>query len=61
MRKVILSVTTVTLIAAGLSIGSMIQAASRPTTAQATGTLSPHDMMMKLGKDLAVDQPGNLF
>jgi hypothetical protein len=61
MRKIILSVTTVVLIAAGLSLGSMIQASSRPTAAQAAGTLSPHEMMVKLGKDLAVETPGNLF
>jgi hypothetical protein len=61
MRKIILSVTTIVVIAAGISVGSMIQAASRPTTALAAGTLSPHEMMVRLGKDLAVQNQENLF
>ena len=60
MRKIILSLTTIVVIAAGISIGSMIQAASRPT-ASAAGTLSPYEMMVKLGKDLAVQNQENLF
>ena len=61
MRKIILSLTTIVVIAAGISVGSMIQAASRPTTASVAGTLSPHEMMVKLGKDLAVQNQENLF
>jgi len=55
MRKIILSVTTILLIAAGISIGSMIQAASRPATSVA-GTLSPQEFMAKLGKNLPVEK-----
>ena len=61
MRKIILSVTTIVVIAAGISIGSMIQAASRATTTQVAGTLSPHEMMVKLGKDLPVEKWEHLF
>jgi len=61
MRKIILSVATVTLIAAGLSVGSMIQASSRPTGTPAAGTLSPHEMMVKLGKELPVEKWDHLF
>jgi hypothetical protein len=61
MRKIIFSIATVALVVAGLSLGSMIQAASRPTTAQLSGTLSPHDMMVKLGKDVPVEKWDHLF
>jgi hypothetical protein len=61
MRKIILSITTVALIVAGLSLGSMMQAASRPTKASVAGTLSPHEMMVKLGKDLQVEKWEHLF
>jgi hypothetical protein len=55
MRKIIFSITTIILIAAGISIGSMIQAASRPNTSVA-GTLSPQEFMAKLGKYLPVEK-----
>lgn len=55
MRKIILSITTIVLIAAGISIGSMIQAASRPATSVA-GTLSPQEFMAKLAKYLPVEK-----
>jgi hypothetical protein len=55
MRKIILSVTTIVLIAASISIGSMIQAASRPAPSVA-GTLSPQEFMAKLGKSLPVEK-----
>ena len=61
MRKIIFSVTTVILIAASISIGSRIQASSQPNAASATGTLSPHEFMVRLGKDLAVEKWDNLF
>jgi len=60
MRKIIVSVTTIIVIAAGISIGSMIQAASRPTTSVA-GTLSPQEFLAKLGKDLPVEKWENPF
>ena len=60
MRKIILSATTIVVVAAGVSIGSMIQAASRATPS-AAATLSPHEMMVKLGKDLAVEKWEHLF
>jgi len=60
MRKLILSVMTIVLIAAGISMGSLMQAASRATTS-AAGTLSPHEMTVKLGKDLPVDKWESLF
>ncbi|HYW63741.1 MAG TPA: hypothetical protein VE865_11150 [Bradyrhizobium sp.] len=56
MRKIILSVTTIIVIAAGISIGSMIQAASRTPTRSATATLSPQEFMARLGKDLPVEK-----
>jgi len=61
MRKVIFSVTTIVVITAGISIGSMIQAASRATSVPTAGTLSPHEMMVKLGKDLKVEKWEHLF
>jgi len=61
MRKVIFSVTTIVVITAGISIGSMIQAASRATSVPVAGTLSPHEMMVKLGKDLQVEKWEHLF
>jgi hypothetical protein len=61
MRKIIFSVTTVALIAASVSIGSRIQASSHPDAASATGTLSPHEFMMRFGKDLPVEKWDHLF
>ena len=61
MRKLIFSATTVILIAASISIGSRIQASSQPNTPSATATLSPHDFMVRLGKDLAVEKWDNPF
>lgn len=61
MRKIIFSVTTVILIAAGISIGSRIQASSQPNAPSATPTLSPHEFMQRLGKHLAVEKWDDLF
>ena len=61
MRKIIFSVTTVVLIAASVSIGSRIQASSHPNTTSVVGTLSPHEFMVRLGKDLPVEKWDNLF
>jgi hypothetical protein len=61
MRKTILSVTTVMLIAASVSIGSKIQAGSHPNTASVAGTLSPQDFMARFGKDLPVEKWENPF
>ena len=61
MRKIIFSVATVVLIAASISIGSRIQASSHPNTASVAGTLSPHEFMVRLGKDLPVEKWDNLF
>jgi hypothetical protein len=61
MRKIILSVTTVLLIAASVSIGSKIQASSRPNAASAAGTLSPLEFMERLGKDLPAAKWENLI
>jgi hypothetical protein len=61
MRKIIFSVTTVILIAASVSIGSRIQASSHPNTASVAGTLSPHEFMVRFGKDLPVEKWDNLF
>jgi hypothetical protein len=62
MRRIIFSVTTVILIAAGVSIGSRIQASSHSASVagaagnnQVSGsgfTLSPQEFMVKLGRDL---------
>ena len=61
MRKIIFSVTTVLLIAATKSIGSRIQAGTHPNAVTATPTLSPHEFMVRLGKDLPVEKWDNLF
>ena len=61
MRKIIFSVTTVLLIAASISIGTRIQASSHPNAASATPTLSPHEFMVTLGKDLPVEKWENPF
>lgn len=61
MRKIILSVTTIVVIAAGITIGPMIHAASRATSVPVAGTLSPHEMMVKLGKDLQAEKWEHLF
>ena len=61
MRRIIFSVTTVVLIAASISIGSRIQASSQPNNASLAGTLSPHEFMVRLGKDLPVEKWDNLF
>jgi hypothetical protein len=61
MRKIILSVATVVLIAASVSIGSKIRADSHPNTASVAGTLSPQEFMVRFGKDLPVEKWENPF
>jgi hypothetical protein len=61
MRNIILSVATVALIAASVSIGSKIQAGSHPNTVSVAGTLSPQEFMVKIGKDLPVEKWDNPF
>lgn len=61
MRKIILSIGTVVLIAASVSIGSKIRADSHSNIASMAGTLSPHEFMARFGKDLPVEKWDNPF
>jgi hypothetical protein len=61
MRKIILSVATVVLIASSVSIGSRIQARSHPNTPSVAGTLSHQEFMARFGSDLPVEKWDNPF